>query len=213
MREIISPAFEKLAKSKYPKSETEPYNPWAVCNKSTGGKKKDKAKFERCVQHLKDQNREENKGKKKEERKAAQVQVTQSKPAYEGQVHTPAMEDEMDQDFERSKRNRPVRHQMPRQKTRINPQMSDDDFLKLLYPEKASKPAVAAFVVTAKKKKKDDKWMQDAVKEPGSFTDYCGGDVTEECISRGKKSPNKKTRQRANLADTFRSVSKKNKKD
>jgi hypothetical protein len=32
------------------------YNPWAVCNKSTGGK--DEAgdeKFERCVQHVKDQ--------------------------------------------------------------------------------------------------------------------------------------------------------------
>lgn len=53
--------FNKISKSKYPKSETEPYNPWAVCNKSTGGKKEDSAKFERCVQHVKKQNREENK--------------------------------------------------------------------------------------------------------------------------------------------------------
>ena len=60
-----------------------------------------------------------------------------------------------------------------------------------------------------KEAKKEEKWMQDAVKEPGSFTEYCGGKVTEECISKGKKSPNKKTRQRANLADTFRNISKK----
>lgn len=34
------------------------YNPWAVCNKSTGGKSKSKDKFERCVHHIKDQNAE-----------------------------------------------------------------------------------------------------------------------------------------------------------
>lgn len=61
MKIIETQSFEKIAKSKYPKSETEPYNPWAVCTKSTGGKKKNKKKFERCVHHLKDQNKEKNK--------------------------------------------------------------------------------------------------------------------------------------------------------
>lgn len=49
----------RFAKSKYPKSETEPYNPWAVCTDSTG--REDEEKYERCVQHLKDQNKKENK--------------------------------------------------------------------------------------------------------------------------------------------------------
>jgi hypothetical protein len=65
MKEIVSRGFSKLSKSKYPKSETEPYNPWAVCNKSTGGKKEDPDKFERCVHHLKEQNRETTRGKGK----------------------------------------------------------------------------------------------------------------------------------------------------
>lgn len=63
MKVLQTKIFSKLAKSKYPKSETEPYNPWAVCNKSTGGKKEDPDKFERCVHHLKDQNKEKNKKK------------------------------------------------------------------------------------------------------------------------------------------------------
>lgn len=60
MRKIII-----QAKSKYPKEETTPYNPWAVCNTSTGGKKDSPEKFERCVHHLKDQNRKSHKGEKK----------------------------------------------------------------------------------------------------------------------------------------------------
>ena len=64
MKKIETESFKKLAKSKYPKEETEPYNPWAVCNKSTGGKKEDPEKFERCVHHLKDQNKKDNKKKK-----------------------------------------------------------------------------------------------------------------------------------------------------
>jgi hypothetical protein len=35
------------------KMESKKVNPWAVCNKSTGGKKKDPKKFERCVQDVK----------------------------------------------------------------------------------------------------------------------------------------------------------------
>lgn len=61
MKVLYSESFDKIAENKYPKSETEPYNPWAVCNKSTGGKKEEPEKFERCVKHLKNQNKEKNK--------------------------------------------------------------------------------------------------------------------------------------------------------
>ena len=63
-------------------------------------------------------------------------------------------------------------------------------------------------------KKKDRKWMQRVSKEmrekgtEGAFTRYCGGKVTEECIQRGLRSPNPKTRARARLAKTFRKYSK-----
>ena len=61
MKIITTSNFQKLAKSKYPKEETEPYNPWAVCNESTGGKKEEPEKFERCVKHVKQKNKKENK--------------------------------------------------------------------------------------------------------------------------------------------------------
>ena len=35
----------------------------------------------------------------------------------------------------------------------------------------------------------------------GTFTDYCGGNVTQACINRGKNSPNALTRKRATFAD------------
>lgn len=38
----------------------------------------------------------------------------------------------------------------------------------------------------------------------GKFTDYCGGKVTEECIQRGKNSPNPITRKRATFAKNAR---------
>lgn len=38
----------------------------------------------------------------------------------------------------------------------------------------------------------------------GKFTDYCGGKVTEECIRRGKNSPNPTIRKRANFAAVAR---------
>lgn len=87
MRMIETNNFTKLAKSKYPKSETEPYNPWAVCNNSTGGKKKNKKKFERCVEHLRDQNKEDNKKKKKSE------DLTETKPVGWGETYNPNTED------------------------------------------------------------------------------------------------------------------------
>lgn len=38
----------------------------------------------------------------------------------------------------------------------------------------------------------------------GKFTEYCGGKVTQECISRGKNSSNPKIRKRATFADNAR---------
>lgn len=38
----------------------------------------------------------------------------------------------------------------------------------------------------------------------GKFTDYCGGEVTSECISKGKNSPNPKIRKRATFAANAR---------
>lgn len=38
----------------------------------------------------------------------------------------------------------------------------------------------------------------------GKFTDYCGGKVTSECISRGKNSSNPKIRKRATFAANAR---------
>lgn len=38
----------------------------------------------------------------------------------------------------------------------------------------------------------------------GKFTDYCGGKVTSECISKGKNSPNPTIRKRATFAANAR---------
>lgn len=38
----------------------------------------------------------------------------------------------------------------------------------------------------------------------GKFTDYCGGKVTSECISKGKNSPNPAIRKRATFAANVR---------
>lgn len=42
----------------------------------------------------------------------------------------------------------------------------------------------------------------------GKFTEYCGGKVTQECISRGKNSSNPKIRKRATFAANARKWSK-----
>lgn len=57
----------------------------------------------------------------------------------------------------------------------------------------------------------ESKWIQKAIKKPGSFTSYCGGKVTDSCIEKGKKSKNPTTRRRANLAGTFKKMAKKKK--
>lgn len=38
----------------------------------------------------------------------------------------------------------------------------------------------------------------------GKFTEYCGGNVTQKCIQRGKNSPDPKIRKRAVFADNVR---------
>lgn len=38
----------------------------------------------------------------------------------------------------------------------------------------------------------------------GKFTEYCGGTVTQECINKGKQSPNPKIRKRATFAANIR---------
>lgn len=43
----------------------------------------------------------------------------------------------------------------------------------------------------------------------GKFTDYCGGKITEECIQKGKNSPDPKIRKRATFAANSRRWSKK----
>lgn len=48
-------------------------------------------------------------------------------------------------------------------------------------------------------------------KNRGSFTRWCGGNVTEECIRRGKNSSNPKIRKKATFAANARSWSKKKK--
>ena len=65
-------------------------------------------------------------------------------------------------------------------------------------------------------KKKSNKWMQNAVKRPGAFTEWCKrrgyGGVTAKCIQEGKRSKDPTTRRRAVLAETFRKTAKKRKK-
>lgn len=38
----------------------------------------------------------------------------------------------------------------------------------------------------------------------GKFTEYCGGNVTDACIQKGKNSPDPKIRKRATFADNAR---------
>lgn len=46
-------------------------------------------------------------------------------------------------------------------------------------------------------------------KNVGSFTRYCGGNVTEECIRKGKNSPSPAIRKKATFAANSRRWSKK----
>lgn len=55
---------------------------------------------------------------------------------------------------------------------------------------------------------KDKKWLSKLAPKlkKGAFTEYCGGNVTDECIQKGLKSPDATTRKRAALAKTFRNM-------
>lgn len=64
--------------------------------------------------------------------------------------------------------------------------------------------------ITEGKKKK--KWIQKIDVKKGAFTDYCGGEVTNDCIERGMKSDDPHVVRMANLARTFRKISKNKKK-
>jgi hypothetical protein len=136
MKTFYSNFFNKVADSKYPKSETEPTNPWAVCNKSTGGKKKAPAKFERCVQHVKEQNREENMGETKDVRGGRSFQFRSDEVAGE--------------DFDRN-----LRDEMSGQADVDKSHRLDDIWLDALRKQKAKEKAqepVFAFVVKIKNK-------------------------------------------------------------
>lgn len=43
----------------------------------------------------------------------------------------------------------------------------------------------------------------------GSFTKYCGGNVTNECIARGLNSPSEAIRKKARFAKAVRSIARK----
>lgn len=49
--------------------------------------------------------------------------------------------------------------------------------------------------------------------QKGSFTKYCNGKVTNECIQRGKNSPNPKIRKKATFAANSRSWARKRKNE
>lgn len=66
---------------------------------------------------------------------------------------------------------------------------------------------LSAIINEAKKKK----WIQKANIEKGKFTDYCGGEVTQDCIEKGLKSDDPHVVKMANLAKTLRKISKKKK--
>ena len=81
----------------------------------------------------------------------------------------------------------------------------------------ANKKPVKRYYLNGDKVLKDiDKYVENMIKSKngskihikkeniGKFTEYCGGKVTEECIQRGKNSPNPKIRKRATFADNAR---------
>jgi hypothetical protein len=63
---------------------------------------------------------------------------------------------------------------------------------------------------------KKKKWIQGAIKNRGSFSEWCKRQgyegATKECIEKGKRSSNPTTRRRAHLAETLKRLSKKCKK-
>ena len=122
MKIIETNLFLKLAK--IPKSELEPYNPFAVCSTSVGTE--DTPARERCIKHIKKQNKEKNNGKKKKDKKEASLNT--EKPSWTPNVVPPAEEDQF---LEDTKGVEPHKKRPPRRTG--NKDMSQDEFLRLLY--------------------------------------------------------------------------------
>lgn len=162
MKIIETKNYIKLAKSKYPKSETEPYNPWAVCNESTGGKKENPENFEKCVQHIKDQNRSKNKKKKSDVEDKEIIEAKEdTKPAMEGRVYSPEVEDEfVEQDRGKLHRKSPI---LKKRKT------WEDIEEKMRKMKK--EPAYAENNKEIKEAEEEDGWPKKLKK--GRFTEWC----------------------------------------
>ena len=62
---------------------------------------------------------------------------------------------------------------------------------------------MSAFLKLLPKFKKGNK-IEIKKSHRGQFTDYCGGKVTDACISKGKNSTNPKIRKQATFADNAR---------
>jgi len=60
------------------------------------------------------------------------------------------------------------------------------------------------------------KWIQQAIKKPGAFTEWCRrqgfSGATKACIEKGKRSSNPTIRRRAYLAETLKRLAKRRKK-
>jgi hypothetical protein len=146
MRIIVSEEFSKLSKSKYPKSETEPTNPWAVCTDRVG--RDDEDKYERCVHHIKDQNRKENKSKKSSD-------LGDMKPSEIGGIYGPAVEEEDDRaGFHVKQKGRAHR---PGLRPGAGGDATWDDVIRKIRQNKELEPQFASnkkVVIEAKKKEK-----------------------------------------------------------
>jgi hypothetical protein len=211
MKILKTANYEKFSKDTV---EDFTVNPWAICNKSTGGKKEEPEKFERCVKKV-----------KKENRKEATIGQPYTVDVEEREESDPA---EIQKRIDMSRKRRehsfpskgrprgPGRRQISKGLETTDKDMSDtewDRFIKNKLRQQEKEREGLETAVFAKKEtfkiEAKKKWIQDAVKDEGSFTEYCGGNVTQECISKGKNSPDKKTKQRAELAETFREMNKK----
>lgn len=60
--------------------------------------------------------------------------------------------------------------------------------------------------------KRKNKWIQKVDMKKGAFTDYCGGEVTQDCIDKAMKSDDSHVVHMATLAQNLRNISKKKKK-
>lgn len=76
------------------------------------------------------------------------------------------------------------------------------NYPQLINQNSTSEPYYFSSVIQAFKKGRK---IEIKKKNRGSFTRYCGGNVTEECIRRGKNSPDPKIRKKATFAENSRS--------